>query len=152
MTEPGLMKASNTLADLAQPVADFFLGFGANTRLGRSVVEHAGGGLDDEIVMAGAIGRQPELPRQHDGAACDIVRQQRYGVTAFENFPRLGLPFAVAMAIVELDFLQPIMPVGEHMDVLDADAIGDGHGTPSAHRGGSRPSSHLANTMVWASS
>src|ERR1043165_6590248 len=101
--------------------------------------------------MGGAIGRQPELPRQHDGAASGIVWQQRYGVTALQNFPLLGLPFAVAMAIVEFDFLQPIMPLGEHMDVLDTDAIGDGHGNPLAQRGGSRPSSHLANTMVWAS-
>ena len=64
--------------------------------------------------MTGKIGRQAELSRQHDAAACDIVRQQRRGMTAVENFPLLRLPFPVAAAIVELDFVQPIMAVGEH--------------------------------------
>jgi hypothetical protein len=50
--------------------------------------------------MAGEIGRQAELPRQHQRAACDIVRQQRRGMTAVENFALLRLPFAVAAAVV----------------------------------------------------
>ena len=120
------------LAHVVQSIADFLFRLRANPLLGRLVVEHAGGGLDQEIVMAGKIGRQAELPRQHHGAACDIVRQQRRGMTAVENFALLRLPFAVAAAIVELDFVQPIVPVGEHMDVLDADAIGDGHRIPFA--------------------
>ncbi len=74
------MKASNTLRTSPQPVADFLFGFGANPRLGRGVVEHAGGGLDQEIVMAGDDRPAAELPRQHDRAACEIVRQQRRGV------------------------------------------------------------------------
>ena len=56
------------LAHVAQAVADFFLRLRANTFFGRLVVKHAGGSLDQEIVMTGKIGRQAELPRQHDGA------------------------------------------------------------------------------------
>src|SRR3982751_6964493 len=82
--------------------------------------------------MPAGIGRQAELPRQYHRAPCEIVRQQRRGMTAVENFALLRLPFAVAAPVVELDFVQPIMPVGEHMDVLDADTIGDGHRIPQA--------------------
>ena len=56
------------LAHVVQAVADFLFRLRANALLGRLVVEHAGGGLDHEIVMAGQIGRQTELPRQHHRA------------------------------------------------------------------------------------
>ena len=56
------------LADVVQAIAGFLLGLGADPVLGRFVVEQAGGGLDQEIVVAVDIGRIAELLDQHDGA------------------------------------------------------------------------------------
>jgi hypothetical protein len=35
------------------------------------------------------------------------------------------------------------------MHVLDSDTIGDGHGYPSVHRGGSRPSAKTLGAAIW---
>ena len=115
------------LSHVVQPVADFLFRLRANPFLRRLVVEHAGGGLDQQIVMAGEEGRQAELPRQHDGAADEIVRQQRRRMPAVEHLALLGLPLAVAATIVEFDLVQPVVPVGKYGGVPDADAIGDAH-------------------------
>ncbi len=69
------MKASNTFSDLAEPVADFLFGLGADPNLGSCIVELSGSGLDQQIVVAVDVGGIAELAHQHHAALRQIVGQ-----------------------------------------------------------------------------
>ena len=49
------------LVDVVQAIAGFLLSLGADRASGRFIVEQAGGGLDQQIVIAVDIGRIAEL-------------------------------------------------------------------------------------------
>jgi len=42
----------------------------------------------------------------------------------------LGLPFAVGAPPLESGGFERVMMIGEHADILDADAVGEGHVMP----------------------
>ena len=138
------------LPDFAEPVAGFLLGFRAHPHLRRGVVQQARGRLDQQIVIAVDIGRITELPHQHHGALREIIGQQRRGIAAVEGLAGLRLPLAVSPPPFEGGVLQRGVVIRKHADVLDADAVGDGHEVPAGfdYGVGSRPSSHLAKVTV----
>ena len=77
-------------ADFAEPIAGFLFGLGADPHFRRFVVQQAGRGLDQEIVVAVDISRVAKLPHQHHGALRQIVGQQRRAVAAVVGLAVLG--------------------------------------------------------------
>src|SRR6185312_15316682 len=76
-----------------------------------------------------------ELLDQHDGALLAVIGQQRRAVAAVADLAVLRLPFAVVAPPLEGGGGQLGVAVGEHTDVLDADAVGNAHACFRLRRG-----------------
>src|SRR4051794_39835253 len=123
----GTHKGFEYFLDLAEPIAGFLLRLGADPHLGMLIVQNAGSGLDQEIVVAVDVSRITKLPHQHHATLIEIVKQYRGGVAAVIGLALHGLPFAVGAAPLERRALQRVVIVGEEANLLDADSVGNRH-------------------------
>src|SRR2546429_204318 len=112
---------------MVNDVAGFLHGFLANAFFGGRLIEQAGGCLNQEVVVAIDEGGIAELLGQDDGATSAIVKQQDRAVAAVVGFASLTLPGAVTTKKIKGGLLEYVPVVGESLDGMDADTVGDGH-------------------------
>ena len=104
--------------------AGLLLRLGSDALLGSGVVEQAGRGFDQEIVAAVDVRGIAELPDQHHGPAVEVVEQDRGAIAPVVGLAALPLPGPVAPPPAEGRLLQHVPIVGQHLDGLDADPVG----------------------------
>ena len=115
------------LAGLAHAVAGFFLGLAADAGFGVVAVEQARAGLDQQTVSAAVEkGGQPELAREHHGAAARVEQQQRGAVAPVISLAAHRLPLAVAPAQRAGDLAQHVPVIGEHLHLQQLHMLGAG--------------------------
>ena len=116
---------------LAQAIADFLFRLEADALFRCGVIEQAGRRLDHEIVVARGVSGIAKLAHQHDRAPSEVVRQDGCGAAAVIGLAMLRLPFAVAPAPFQRRVVQFAIGVRQDADILDADAVGNAHGSPN---------------------
>lgn len=114
-------------AHIAHAEAGLLFGLGPDAFLGARIVEQSGRRLYQQVVPAADESGVAELPCEHDSSPDRIVEQDRGTVAAVVGFSALRLPFAVVAAIGEGRLFQDVPVVGQNLDILDADPIGNAH-------------------------
>ncbi|MNZ77504.1 hypothetical protein D3C78_960480 [compost metagenome] len=111
------------LAHVLDDIAGFLLGFLANAGVRVVVVQQAGAGFDQQVIVPVDEGREAELPGQHHGLLGFAVQQDGGAIATVVGLARQLAPLAIAAEVVIGGLAQHVPIIREDFDVLDADAI-----------------------------